>query len=412
MRIFDFILEKLGFIDDDDDELDFGIGMQFNDDAEEITEEITEALKRAPVKRSDINILDYRERELYVRDKCEQMQAAIEDIKGQKEEYERVTSRLADIDEISALSVSQYNEIERFAGNIENIEEEDRRYVRPPSKITESQYREMERLEEEIPDALKKMRREEEYQMTVKRDLNLLEGEKGALAYQRKEEKERAANAKALLFICVFVAVLAMALLFALSFTLKFDVRMGYYAVLAFLGIAMTVACVTYKNAQDAQLGTERKINRAINLQNTVKIKYVNATNLIDFYYSKYNVNNSYELNYMWEKYLEEKKARNHSEEVALKLSKAKSELAKELGKYRLNDPVFFINGPNMLTDDEVMQETRRALMIQRKKLKRGIDFNNCSLEMSKNEIENLVKEYPKFSGEILAIVSQYEEDS
>ena len=37
------------------------------------------------------------------------------------------------------------------------------------------------------------------------------------------------------------------------------------------------------------------------------------------------------------------------------------------------------------------------------------MDFNNYSLEMSKNEIESLIREYPKFSKEILAIVSQYE---
>ena len=36
MRIVDFILDKLGFGDDEDDELDFGIGMQAEENAEEI----------------------------------------------------------------------------------------------------------------------------------------------------------------------------------------------------------------------------------------------------------------------------------------------------------------------------------------------------------------------------------------
>ena len=53
MRIFDFILDKLGFLDDDDDdELDFGIGMR--PEEEEDAEKITEVLKRAPVRRADI----------------------------------------------------------------------------------------------------------------------------------------------------------------------------------------------------------------------------------------------------------------------------------------------------------------------------------------------------------------------
>lgn len=405
MRIFDFILDKLGFGEDEDDELDFGVGMQPEEDAEEMTE----VLKKAPVRRADINILDYRERELYIRDKCEQMKAAADDLEGQKHEYQRVTEQLADIDEICALSLSQFTELERSAKKIEKIEADEENYVRPLSKITDSQYREMERQEKEIPDAIKKMRQEEDYQMTVKRDLNLLEGEKGALAYQRKEEKEKATGARTLAFVCTFVSVLACALLFALQITLRFDVRIGYYVVLAFFGITLTAVSVNYKNAQDEQLKAERKLNRAITLQNSVKIKYVNATNLIDFYYSKYKVNNSYELSYMWEKYKEEKAARHHSEEVALKLENARKELAAVLRNYRLNDPAMFVYQTAILTDDDVMQDTRRSLILQRKKLKKGMDFNNYSLEISKKEIEDIVREYPKFSKEILAIVSQYE---
>ncbi len=411
MQILDWVLDKLGFIDEDeDDELDFGIGMQ--PEEEENVEQITEVIKRAPLRRTDINVLDYRERALYVRDKCEQMKAASEDMEGQKQEYKRITEQLADIDELSALSLSQFTELERAAKKIDNIEKDEEKYVRPLTKITESQYREMERLKDEIPPAISKIRKEEERQMTIKRDLNLLEGEKGALAYQRKEDRAKARNAKALLFICSFVSLLAVLLLFALQVTLSFDVRIGYYIVLAFFGISLTAVSVTYKNAQDDQVKTEKKINRAITLQNSVKIKYVNTTNLIDYYYSKYNVNNSYELNYMWEKYLEERAARNHSEEVALKLETARKELMALLGNYRLNDPAMFIYQPSILTQEDVLTEVRRSLILRRKKLKKGMDFNQYSLETSKKEIEDLVREYPRFSGEILAIVEEYEENS
>lgn len=410
MQIIDWFLDKLGFIDEDDydDELDFGVGMQPQEE-EEDAEQIAEVLTRAPVRRADINVLDYREREMYVRDKCEQMKAATEDIEGQKQEYKHITEQLADMDELSALSLSQFTELERAAKKIVTIERDEEKYVRPLSKITEAQYREMERLENEIPEAIGKMRKAEDHQMTIKRDLNLLEGEKGALAYQRKEERIRVKNSKALLFICSFVSLLAALLLFALQVTLSFDVRIGYYIVLAFYGIALTSVYVTYRNAQEAQVKAEKKINRAITLQNSVKIKYVNATNLIDYYYSKYNVNNSYELNYMWEKFLEEKAARNHSEEVALKLEGARKELMSILRNYKLNDPAMFIYQPNLLTDEEVLTDARRNLILRRKKLKKGMDFNMYSLETSKKEIEDLVREYPKFSREILAIVETYE---
>ncbi|HCM92810.1 MAG TPA: hypothetical protein DIS78_09630 [Lachnospiraceae bacterium] len=410
MQILDWVLDKLGFVDEDeDDELDFGDGMVPQEEGEETVEKITEGLTRAPIRRADINVLDYRERELYVRDKCEQMKAATDDIEGQKQEYKHVTEQLADIDELCSLSLSQFTELERAAKKIDAIEREEEKYVRPLTKITEAQFREMERLENEIPQAIKKIRSEEDRQMTIKRDLNLLEGEKGALAYQRKEERVKARNARALLFICSFVSLLAILLLFALQVTLAFEVRLGYYIVFAFFAVSLTSVYVTYRNAQAAQLKAEKKINRAISLQNSVKIKYVNSTNLIDYYYSKYNVNNSYELNYMWEKYLEEKAARNHSEEVALKLEAARKDLMSVLRNYRLNDPATFIYQPSILTDEDVLTDVRRGLIRRRKKLKKGMDFNQYSLEMSKKEIEDLVREYPKFSREILAIVESYE---
>ena len=409
MQILDWVLDKLGFVDEDDDELDFGVGMLPEEQEEESVENITEAITKAPIRRTDINVLDYREREMYVRDKCEQMKAATDDIEGQKQEYKHVTEQLADIDELCALSLSQFTELERAAKKIDTIEQQEEKYVRPLTKITEAQYREMERLENEIPGAISKIRKEEDRQMTIKRDLNLLEGEKGALAYQRKEDRIKARNAKALLFVCSFVSLLAILLLLSLQVTLDFDVKLGYYAVLAFFGISLTGVYVTYKNSQERQIRTEKKINRAINLQNSVKIKYVNSTNLIDYYYSKYNVNNSYELNYMWEKYLEEKAARNHSEEVAVKLEAARKELMAVLRNYKLNDPAMFVYQPSILTDEEVLTDVRRGLIMRRKKLKKGMDFNQYSLEMSKKEIEDLVREYPKFSREILAIVESYE---
>ena len=113
---------------------------------------------------------------------------------------------------------------------------------------------------------------------------------------------------------------------------------------------------------------------------------------------------------YCWEKYNEEKNARNHSEEIAQKLDDARKELAKNLRTYNINDIALFVFQPYLLTDEMALAEIRKNLIIQRQKLKKGIDFNTFSLESSKREIEDLVREYPKFNKEILAIVSQYEE--
>ncbi|MCR4654937.1 MAG: hypothetical protein K5770_01690 [Lachnospiraceae bacterium] len=406
MKLFDWIKKKVGLEEEEDDEF-FLSGLKLSEEGESIED----VLKSSTMKRENLDVNDYKERERFVRDHCEQMTQCSRDVEEQKNEFQTVMEHLKDLEELSSLSHRELKAIQVRAAKIINIEESEKNYKRPVSKISETQYREMARLERDgdMPGALKRLKDSEERQMKIKRDLNLLEGEKGALAYQRKKERSRAINAKTLCVLLVVVSLLIIALLLFIQNTLRTDVRMGVTVVLGILALGLTAVFVTFTEAQSEQVKVERKLNRAITLQNKTKLKYVNSTNLIDFYYSKYNVNSSYELSYMWEKYLEEKKARNHTEDVAKQIDEARHELLSSLKAQHIMDPSVFVYQPSLLIDEEEMTEYRHSLIIQRQRLKKGMDFNNYNLEQSKREIENLVKDYPQYAREILAIVSQYE---
>lgn len=405
MSFFEKIKEFLGFRTSEDDEIEFALGLSEGKDSDSMDH----VLLRDTVRRSDLNVLDYRDRERYVRACCEQMTAASAEVEKQKVEYTTVTERLTDLEEIAQLPASDRDEIKNRARKILKIEEDESNYRRPVSKITEVQFREMERLADEIPGVLKTMREREDYQMTVRRDMNLLEGEKSALAFQRKEDLKKAKNTKGYVIIVLVTAVLAFALLMFLQQALRMDVGVGFYVLIGLTAVAVTACGVSYRNAQGDATSAERQINRAISLQNSAKIKYVNVTNLLDFSYAKYQVSNSYELSYMWDKYKEEKEARNHSEEVAQKLEEARRSLHALLSHFRLKDPSIWVYQPGALVYEEEMTELRHSLIIQRQRLRKGIDFNLYNLEDSKKEIEQLVKDYPKYAREILAIVTQYE---
>ncbi len=405
MSFFEKIKEFLGFRSSEDDEIEFALGLSEGKDSDSMDH----VLLRDTVRRSDLNVLDYRDRERYVRACCEQMTAASAEVEKQKVEYTTVTERLTDLEEIAQLPASDRDEIKNRARKILKIEEDESNYRRPVSKITEVQFREMERLADEIPGVLKTMREREDYQMTVRRDMNLLEGEKSALAFQRKEDLQKAKNTKGYVIIVLVTAVLAFALLMFLQQALRMDVGVGFYVLIGLTAVAVTACGVSYRNAQGDATSAERQINRAISLQNSAKIKYVNVTNLLDFSYAKYQVSNSYELSYMWDKYKEEKEARNHSEEVAQKLEEARRSLHALLSHFRLKDPSIWVYQPGALVYEEEMTELRHSLIIQRQRLRKGIDFNLYNLEDSKKEIEQLVKDYPKYAREILAIVTQYE---
>ncbi len=401
------IIGKLfhGRDEEDDDPVEFTMGLSEGDDAQSIQE----VLAHQSLRRADLNIYDYRDRDRYIRACCEQMTASSTEVETQKIEYQTVTDHLTDLEELASLPVSDREEMKKRARKIMEIEDEEAHYRRPTRKITETQYREMEQMADEIPDVLKTMREREDYQMAARRDMNLLEGEKAALAYQKREDRHRARNMKGYALVILVTGVLAAVMLMFLGKMVRYDVLVGYYVIAGVLAMALTACAVGYRNAQNSESLSERQLNRAITLQNSAKIKYVNVTNVLDFTYTKYNVHNSYELSYMWDKYKEEKAARNHSEEVALQLENARKSLFTLLKHYKVKDPTIWVYQPGALVYEEEMTEMRHSLIIQRQKLRKGIDFNLYNLESSKKEIEDIVKEYPKYAKEILAIVTQYE---
>lgn len=402
MNVFKWIIEKLGFGEDDFDDIEINF-------ASENAESIMESLANASKRRRTLNMNDPIQREQYVREYCDMMQVASKDVDEQKIEYQKVTERLADLEELEKLPMTDKSQVRIRAKKVMAVESEEAGYTRPAKKITESQYREMDRLKDEIPSVIRKMKEDEEYQMKVRRDLNLLEGEKGAVAYQRKEERSKAKGAKSFAFIAIFATVLAAVLLFVLDKAMHVEVDLGYTIVIGLFAVALTASFVMYQNAQVGITKANRKLNRAINVQNTVKVKYVNITNVLDYTYAKYGVMNSYELTYLWEKYNEEKEARAHDKDISERMENARSELYQMLKHYHINDPSVWIYQPGVLVYDEEAKDIRKQLIVQRQRLKKGIDFEIFNLETAKKELESLVREYPKYGKDIIKIVETYE---
>ena len=402
MGLITWLKDILGFGEDDFDDIELNF-------SSESAESLMQSLANASKKRRTLNMNDKEQREQYVREYCDMMAVASKDVEAQKVEYQQVTERLADLEELEKLPVTDKSQVRIRANKVIKIEQEDSRYTRPAKKITESQYREMERMAKDIPAVLEKMKKDEEYQAVVRRDLNLLEGEKGAVAYQRKEDRQKARNAKNLAFIALFGAVMASALMFVLNQAMHVKVEMGFIILAGAFAVAITAAFVMYQNAQSDIARSNRKLSKAISVQNTVKIKYVNITNVLDYNYAKYGVMNSYELAYIWEKYIEEKQTREHDSDIAERMEEARSELYQMLKHYHINDPSVWVYQPGVLVYDDEAKDIRKQLIVQRQRLKKGIDFEMYNLETAKKELESLVRQYPKYAQDIIAVVGEYE---
>lgn len=404
MKFWDWLTDKLGLYDDEE-EFFFDLSTLEGDSAKSISD----AVNGESLIRRDLNVHNALEREQYVRHICELMSGSSDDVDLKKTDYTKVTDKLQDIEEIESLPSSDRNELRRRALKILDFEKQEANYKRPVSKISEAKYREIAQIEDELPDIIKTLRENEDYQATVRRDMNLLEGEKAGLAYDRKENRKRITNAKSFFLVSIVAACLAYVVIYSLRQMFYFDVKMPVIVVTALLALCFTGVFVTYRDATDSVQKLSKQINRAISLQNTAKIRYVNITNAIDYRYSKYGINSSHELAYVFDKYLEEKEARHHTENAAMQMEQLRNELFNVIKRYRIKEPIQFVFQPAILVYDEELAARRHELVIERQRLRKGMDFEVYNLDAYKDEISNLVKQYPQYAQDILSIVEEYE---
>lgn len=88
------------------------------------------------------------------------------------------------------------------------------------------------------------------------------------------------------------------------------------------------------QNDERERKKAQASINKAITLLNSVKLKYVNITNAVDYACEKYHVHNSDELNYIWEQYLEAVKEREKYQRTNEDLEYFTSRLIRDLHAY------------------------------------------------------------------------------
>ena len=212
--------------------------------------------------------------------------------------------------------------------------------------------------------------------------------------------------------ICLVAVVVCIIFLLILQYGFKLDTQIGYLAAVLAGAIGITMIFIRNTDSRSELKTVESGITRLIQLQNTVKIRYVNNTNLLDYLYLKYQVNSAGELGDDYNQYLEEKEERMKYEDAELALSEVQRAFLHELRRYQVQDPGLWLNQTEAILDKREMVEIRHKLIIQRQSLRRRMDYNREIVAANaQNEIKDLVEKYPKYAKEILGIVAEYEKE-
>lgn len=362
--------------------------------------------------RDDLQVHNRKQREEYVRGCLEQIAEASREVENLQHEYQVVTSHLKDIEEIEALPENESRLLMECAKRIDTLERQQSGYKERKNRMTDEKFYQMECMEEEVQEAYEKLEKAEEYQNLIKRDLRRLDSERQAYGFRKIELQHLMKDTCSMTIVCATAVIFCLLLLLILQYAFSFDVKIGYLAAGGIGALAITAIFLKYNDAVRELSQVESGISRLIRLQNTVKIRYVNNTHLLDYLYMKYNVKSAQELGRDYKQYLEEKDERHNYKRAEIELDSTQQELLHILRRYQVKDPMIWLYQTQALLDKKEMIEIRHNLIIRRQSLRRRMDYNKEVIAgKAKAEVKDLVENYPKYAKEILGIVAEYDKD-
>lgn len=359
--------------------------------------------------RDDLQIKDRSQRREYVKGCLEQIAEASRELENLQFEYNMVTSYLRDMEEIEALPPEEKAALEDSARKIEALELQQSGYKERKNRMDEEKFRQMERLEDDVQEGLEKLTQSEDYQELIKRDLRKLDGEKQAYFFRKRELQRVIEDTRSMTIVCTAALVVCILLLLVLQFGFRMNTKLGYLAAAAVGAAVITVIFTKHNDGVRELAQVENGIGRIIRLQNTVKIRYVNNTHLLEYLYMKYNVSSAGELGKSWQQYIEEKEERKNYQDAERELDLCQKELLHILRRYQVKDPMLWLHQTQAILDKKEMVEIRHNLIIRRQSLRRRMDYNREVIAgKAQAEIKDLVDKYPEYAKEILDIVAQY----
>ena len=360
-----------------------------------------------------VHQVDYTNKEQrndYVRNCLERMADATRELENLTFEYDMVTSYLKDMEEIEALPPEESDQLKECAKRVSLLQDSKADFMERPHRISDEKYQQIERMVDEVDEGYGKLTEAEEYHDLIKQDLNRLDGEKHAYLYRKSEVMRLISDTRGMAIICVAALGLCILLLLLLQFFLDMDTKAGYLVTAAAAALAITVIYVKHVDARRELHRVENGINKIILLQNKVKIRYVNNTNLLDYLHLKYGVSSAQELMNLWENYKIEREEREKFRKAELELDYSEQELLQMLKRYQIKDPAVWLHQTEAILDHKEMVEIRHNLIIRRQSLRRRMDYNKEVVAGgSQKEIKELVEKYPQYAKEIMASVEEYE---
>lgn len=361
-------------------------------------------------EQPDFAQMSPEDKEKYVESLYETIRECNQFIREAKKEYKIVGAYFSDIQIIETQPEEKREQIRDVAKRIMDVSVDRRIYKNEEGRVSAARYRQMTRDEETIVAGMKKLQNDEAYQQLVKRDMNLLEGEKESLRITAQELEDRQETLRKVSVSSVVAFGILFLVMIIHGFSAEGEIGFGFLVILLIAAAFLALEVAIYSRTIYEVHLTQKRLNKAIFLSNRVKIKYLNATNLVDYQYEKYDVKNSYELAEQYQLFLEAKKQKENYRRATMELSDLEEQLLELLASPPLFDSNIWLEQVRALCDTKEMVEIRHNYSTRRQKLRKQIEESQKKAEEAADLINLFAIKFPSSRGMILAVKDRYVE--
>lgn len=333
--------------------------------------------------------------------KCDQIVDATYQMEDLRVEYDMVTSYFTDIQLIESLPQNVRKEITDIAKKISFLESETTKFLHSDDRISDENFRLIQGLEKNLSEIFGQLKELEDMDLKIKRDMKHLEGEKNTQEYLQDSIEHR--QGKLRIFMIIFGTVSALVVVTLALVGMLADLNMIIPALIILLVVVSmaAVGVVTYRKLSYEYKMSELRENRAINLLNKVKIKFINNTSTLDYLYSKYNVKSLRELEYLYDQYLLMVDEVRKYQQSAGNLREYSDALTKLLFSHGIKDPDIWAKQSAALIDDREMVEVKHSLNVRRQKLREQIAYNEDLRLKGLRDIKELLSVNPDLRAQV-----------
>ena len=338
-------------------------------------------------------------------DRCEHMIELAKEMDDEKREYQIVTSYLNDVERLQNLPEEEAKKLKETADNVSKLMQKREHYLNREKKISDADYSMIEREEKTLPDTINRFLENESYLDAISRDMRYLEGEK-AQWEMLSEDYRGAVRRFRVLVTAMFVTVaVGTAIMLVLALNTRVKVMNVWIPLAAVLALA--AGLLYLKSMSDSREIRQAEVNknRAIELLNKAKIRYVNTKNAVDYCCEKYHVTSAKNLEKLYELYQEAARERAKYSENNEDLNYFSEKLMKLLKPYRLYDDRIWLSQAEALSNPKEMVEVKHNLIVRRQKLREQLELHRDEILSERREVEAYLKTEPPEAGEIEGVL-------